>query len=82
MADGRREEASVSDADAPGDGSTLERVEGEVAHWHSGRWVPSDLISDSTAAAPEGPEHPRKYRCPVCHEEWETLSTVGRRPFG
>jgi hypothetical protein len=80
MADGGYEEASVSDADAPGDGSTLERVEGEVAHWHSGRWIPADLISDGTEE-PDGPEH-RRYRCPECHEEWETLSTVGRRPFG
>jgi hypothetical protein len=72
----------VSDEVDPRDQSTIERVEGEVAHWHSGRWIPSDLIGDSGSAEPDEPEHPRHYRCPVCHEEWETLSTVGRRPFG
>ena len=72
----------MSDAGDPRDESTIERVEGEVAHWHSGRWVPADLISDSTDPAPDGPDEPDRYRCPECNEEWETLSTVGRRPFG
>jgi hypothetical protein len=73
---------AVSDEGDPRDGSTIERVEGEVGHWHSDRWVPADLISDATDPAPDGPQSERRYRCPVCREEWETLSTVGRRPFG
>jgi hypothetical protein len=72
----------VSENGNPHEDSTIERVEGEVAHWHSGRWIPADLISDSTDPAPDGPRETRHYRCPECHEEWETLSTVGRRPFG